>query len=103
MPYILLSREGVTQGDPLLMFVYALALLPLVKKLEDITTGPQIWYVDDSAKASNLQNIQTWLDNICKLGPRFGYFPELEKSILVTKRTDTANVLEFKARNNIKE
>ena len=42
LPYILLSREGVTQGDALSMFVYALALLPLVKKLEDITTGPQI-------------------------------------------------------------
>ena len=42
LPYILLSREGVTQGDPLSMFVYALALLPLVKKLEDVTTGPQL-------------------------------------------------------------
>ena len=103
LPYILLSREGVTQGDPLSMFVYALALLPLVRKLEDVSTVPQLWYADDSAKASSLLHLQKWLDKVCELGPGFGYFPEPEKSILVTTHTDSTNVLEFKERNNIKK
>ena len=85
------------------MFVYALALLPLVRKLKDFTTGPQLWYADNLAKASNLQDIQKWLDKVCKIGPGFGYFPELEKCILVMKNTDTSKVLGFKARNNIRK
>ena len=85
------------------MFVYALALLPLVRKLEDTTTGPQLWYADDSAKASSILHLQNWLDKICELGPGFGYFPEPEKSILVTSHTDSTNVLEFKEKNNIKK
>ena len=35
----LLSREGVTQGDPLSMVIYGLALLPLVERLESITAA----------------------------------------------------------------
>ena len=85
------------------MFVYALALLPLVQKLKDITAGPQLWYADDSAKASNHRDIQKWLNNMCKIGPGFGYFPKPEKSILVTKHTDTPNILGFQSRNNIKK
>ena len=99
LPYILLSRDGVTQGDPLLMYIYALALLPLVRKLEDFTTGPQLWYADDLSKASNLQDIQKWLDKVCKIGPGFGYFPEPEKCILITKNTNTPNFLRFKQFN----
>ena len=85
------------------MFVYALALLPSVRKLEDFTIGPHLWYADDLAKASNLQDIQKWLDKVYKIGPGFGYFPEPEKCILVTKFSDTSNILGFKARNNIRK
>ena len=72
-PYILHSREGVTQGDPLSMFLYGLALLPLVKKLEEKATGVQVWYADDSGITDSLPNIQKWLDELCALGPGFGY------------------------------
>ena len=32
---ILLSQEGATQGDPLAMSMYGLALIPLMRMLED--------------------------------------------------------------------
>jgi hypothetical protein len=42
------SKEGVTQGDPLSMLLYAIAIMPLINCLEssDII---QTWYADDSS------------------------------------------------------
>ena len=34
-PFILLIQEGVTQGDPLLMFLYGITLVPLSDELRD--------------------------------------------------------------------
>jgi hypothetical protein len=46
--YILLSQEGVTQGDPLAMILYGLALVPLAKILrEAVPEVLQPWYADN--------------------------------------------------------
>jgi hypothetical protein len=46
--YTLLSSEGVTQGDLLLMVLYGLALVPLAKKLrQEHPEVVQAWYADD--------------------------------------------------------
>lgn len=44
---IIKSREGTTQGDPLASSIYAIATIPLIKKLNHGTT--QVWYADDAA------------------------------------------------------
>ena len=45
---ILLSQEGVTQGDPLSMVLYGLALLPLAELLRKAKPAVlQPWYADD--------------------------------------------------------
>lgn len=46
------------------MYLYGLALLPLVKKLQEKTQGVQVWYADDSGIADSLPNIQRWLDEL---------------------------------------
>ena len=77
------SKEGVTQGDPLSMLLYAVAVLPLIQALEDREKWIQNWYADDSACAAGLPRLREWFDKLLKWGPDFGYYPEPQKTILV--------------------
>jgi hypothetical protein len=81
---IMLSREGVTQGDPMSMFFYGIAILPLIRrcKIEDPDSG-QAWYADDSSGIGRLTRLRKWFDLLCEDGPGFGYFPEADKSYLI--------------------
>ena len=80
----LTSKEGTTQGDPLGMAMYAIGIQPLIKHLESFNTQ-QIWYADDSTAGGNLENLRAWWDELCKLGPKFGYFPNSKKTHLLVK------------------
>ena len=80
---VLLSQEGTTQGDPLAMPMYALATIPLIKKLEG--NSKQIWYADDAAAVGKIGNIRSWWERLTSLGPGYGYFPNASKTWLVTK------------------
>ena len=87
----ILSMEGVTQGDPLSMFVYAIATIPLIHKLNHITGVTQLWYADDSSAIGDLPCLRMWLDLLIKYGPYYGYTPEPHKSSLVVK-SDMVNL-----------
>ncbi|KAI2507264.1 hypothetical protein MHU86_7100 [Fragilaria crotonensis] len=81
---IILSREGVTQGDPLSMVLYGLALTPLAETIrERVPTVAQPWYADDAAMAGPVDGIAEAQRLLLDLGPRRGYFPEPDKSILI--------------------
>eukprot|EP00957_Ditylum_brightwellii_P100489 7660363-Ditylum_brightwellii.AAC.1 len=65
-PDLVMSKEGVTQGDPIAMILYALDVLPLflqleelISTLEDITNQLQKWFDDDSALGSFFATIKT--------------------------------------------
>ena len=80
------SCEGTTQGDPLAMAMYALAVTPLISKLhQNIPTCKQVWYADDSTAAGSLQDLKKWWDEISSLGPGYGYFPNSSKTYLIVK------------------
>jgi hypothetical protein len=82
---VLHSREGVTQGDPLSMILYGLSLTPLAEALR--TAIPQLaqpWYADDAAMIGAVSAIAKAQRLLLQLGPRRGYFPEPEKSVLIT-------------------
>lgn len=82
------SEEGTTQGCPLAMVMYAIALMPLLDKLRPEALGikfTQAWYADDAANAARLQALRIWWDKLCKLGPAYGYYPKASKTWLVIK------------------
>ena len=80
---ILLSREGPKQGDPLSMPFYAIATAPLIKRLNYIV--PQLWYADDAAGIRKLVTLRRWWDEICDIGPHYGYFSKASKTWLIVK------------------
>ncbi len=51
----LLSREGTTQGDPLAMPMYAIATIPLIRRLD-----AEAWYADDAATVGKLADLRRW-------------------------------------------
>eukprot|EP00957_Ditylum_brightwellii_P143302 10917853-Ditylum_brightwellii.AAC.1 len=88
---LVFGKEGVTQGNPLAMILYALALLPVIVVLEmlldDLTYAIkqlQKWFADDSSLAGFFEAIGKWYDKLCLIRPPLGYHPESEKSILIT-------------------
>ena len=91
---IILSREGVTQGDPLSMVLYGLSLTPLADAIRRaVPTVVQPWYADDAALAGPASGIRDAQRLLLELGPQRGYFPEPEKSVLITPPTATPDSL----------
>ena len=80
---ILLSKEGVTLGDPLSMLFYAIGSLPLIKSLSNNNQSTQVWCVDDAPVCGSIESLIEWLTAIKEKGPKFGYFPKPSKSYLV--------------------
>ena len=76
--HFLLSKEGVMQGDPLSMMLYAVAVLPLIRSLEDSCEWMQNWYADDSSCVGELSSVRRWCNRLLIDGPAYGYFPELQ-------------------------
>ena len=78
------SQEGTTQGDPLAMAMYGLAIIPLIKLLsvDDLT---QKWYADDGMAVGELSNLPTVLDKIVSLGKFFGYHVKASNCQLIVK------------------
>uniref|UniRef100_A0A1X7TJ92 Reverse transcriptase domain-containing protein n=1 Tax=Amphimedon queenslandica TaxID=400682 RepID=A0A1X7TJ92_AMPQE len=83
-PDVNLSQEGVTQGDPLSMFNYAVATV-LIRKLNQISDVTQLWYADDSSAIGGLSQLRIWFDLQIEIGPHYGYFPEPRNSSLIIK------------------
>ena len=80
---ILYSREGVTQGDPLSMLVYAIGIIPLIRTLKNPQDGIQILYADDASACAPLIALKDWFGKLIKKGPSYDYFPEPKKIFIV--------------------
>ena len=72
------SKEGTTQGDPLAMAFYAIAILQLIKSLMS-TAFSQVWFADDVSAAGQVQCLCSWWDLLVEKGPAYGYFPNAVK------------------------
>ena len=82
----IMSCEGTTQGDPLAMSMYALAITPLIRELSECRSDTkQVWYTDDATSAGTCLNLKKWWDRLTSIGPKYGYFPKSSKCLLVVK------------------
>jgi hypothetical protein len=79
----ILSEEGTTQGDPLAMAMYTIGTLPLIEKLQDL--GNQVWFADDSAAGSTIEQLREWWDRLREEGPKYGYHTNCSKTKLLVK------------------
>ena len=80
----ILSKEGVTQGDPLAMAMYAVAITPLLYRLTEEKLK-QVWFADDASAAGKLAGLKSWWNNMTRIGPEYGYFPNSSKTWLIVK------------------
>ena len=81
----LLSQEGTTQGDPLAMPMYVLALLPLIEKINPDSSVVQTWYADDASAAGRIGKLRDWWNALVSQGPKFGYHANPLKTHLIVK------------------
>ena len=88
---IIPSREGVTQGDPLAMIAYGIAILPLIRELKvELADVTQPWFADDGAGLGTFDGIRKFFRALAERGPAYGYFPEPSKSRLIVGNSDAA-------------
>ena len=82
----LASTEGTTQGDPVAIAMYALAVTPLINSLchhqPDVS---QAWFVDDATAAGQLTPLLQWWKQLLCLGPLYGYYPNAAETYLIVK------------------
>jgi hypothetical protein len=57
--------------------------MPLIQTLKADSVAIQNWYADDAAAIGTLEHLRDWLQKLIHNGPKFGYFPEPQKSFLV--------------------
>ena len=80
------TREGTTQGDPFAMSMYALAVVPLIRKLHStVPDASQVWFADDATAVGPVSKLLEWWHHLVSVGPAFGYFPNSSKTFLIVK------------------
>jgi hypothetical protein len=81
------STERTTQGDPLAISMYAIAIAPLIDLLrESCPEVPQVWFADDATGAATCTGLRQWWNKLTEYGPSFGYHPNASKTYLMVKQ-----------------
>ena len=80
----ILSTEGTTQGDPLSMAIYSVAITPLIRRVKQ-DGAKQIWFADDATSGGKLDRLLAWWNSLCQYGPMYGYFVNSNKTWLVVQ------------------
>ena len=81
------SAEGTTQGDPIAMLIYAIAVIPLiihaVQKLHGDTTNTKAaGYADDLFSGGTIIRLRKIVKD---LGPEYGYYQQADKTWIIVK------------------
>ena len=101
-PYVILSKEGVTQGCPLAMDIYGIGLLPMIERLREAEPDVlQPWFADDGSGYGKLDRLRNAYLLLEQIGPDFGYFPSGAKCWLTIPKRLEAMVKQYLADNNL--
>ena len=65
--------------------MYALALLPLIEKINPDSSVVQTWYADDASAAGRIGKLRDWWNALVSQGPKFGYHANPLKTHLIVK------------------
>ena len=81
------SKEGTTQGDPLGMAIYAIAISPLLDIM--VTTAgnnsKMAAFADDMSASGKVVSLKECWIRLIEVGPKYGYYPQPTKSWLIVK------------------
>ena len=80
----ILYQEGTTQGNPLAMAMYGIAILHLIIRLHNDSSTPK-WYTDEGTVVGKLKNITALIDKLTQLGPKYSYLVNPPKCQLIIK------------------
>jgi len=87
--YEILSKEGVAQGCTFGMFCYGVGLMPLCEQMRaEVEGAVQPAYADDISSAGPAAANAKTLGLLRRAGPKYGYFPETDKSHYICKGED---------------
>jgi len=101
-PYVILSKEGVTQGCPLAMDIYGIGLLPMVERLREAEPDLlQPWYADDGSGYGRLERLRNVYKLLEQIGPDFGYYPAGAKCWLTIPERWEEEVKQYLADNDL--
>ena len=77
------------------MAMYALSVVPLIKKCQEaldsadepsvLCEAVQVWFADDAASGGKMRTLRNLWDLLVTNGPSYGYFPKPSKTHLVVK------------------
>ena len=81
---LIFSQEGTTQGDPLAMVRYAVAITPLIHRLAEENVK-QVWFADDVSDGGKFEYLRKLRDNLSQIGPEYGYYPNASKTCVIVK------------------
>ena len=80
-PKIILSKEEVTQGDPMAMPLYGISVAVLAEQLKREFPSPlQVWYVNDFLATASGRAARPLMKRLGEIGPWRGVFTEPAKS-----------------------
>ena len=84
------------QGCPLAMILESLGTVRLIRRLkaEHISTK-SVNYADDLQVVAKIEEIGMFYDAVALEGPKIGYFPEPDKSVLIVREDKIADAKKY--------
>ena len=93
---IINSWEGVTQGDPFAMDMYAIGTLPLIQRVrKQAIDANYSWYADDSSVVGRFPDLKRVYSALSIWGVNYGYIPNSSKTKIIVPEARLAAAQQY--------